>query len=208
MENRFLSTTTAAVSSPSAEGEESRRIEGMAFVYNEWSMPMRGLMNGKPITFVERILPGAADEADMSDVIARSEHSNNYILARKKNGEGTLDVELREKGLWYGFNSPNTTAGNDTLENVKLRNVDGSSFAFALAEKGATMRKREDGVYERDIVKMKMIGDVSPTAQPAYSQTSAFNRSTDFSNEIEEQEQENGPSFDDFNARYLINKNS
>ena len=208
LENRFLSTAIASVVPSKKEGEESRRIEGMAFLYNEWSRPMRGLLNGKPITFIERILPGAADEADMSDVKARSEHSNSAILARRKNGEGTLELELRAEGLWYGFNSPNTTAGNDTLENVKLRNVEGSSFAFQLASGGSVIRKREDGIYERDIVKMSVIGDVATTVEPAYEATSVLNRSIDLAEELEQVNETNGPSFDDFNARYLINKNS
>lgn len=208
-ENRFLSETTASVVPSEKEGQESRRIEGMAFVYNEWSKPMRGMLNGKPITFIERILPGAADEADMSDVKARAEHMNSAILARRKNGIGTLELELREQGLWYGFEAPNTTAGNDTLENVKLRNIDGSSFAFSLSPKGSVLRKRPDGIYERDISKMSKIGDVATTVEPAYNATTVLNRSVDLASELETVEQEtNGPSFDDFNARYLINKNS
>jgi HK97 family phage prohead protease len=191
-EHRFLSNQLAEVK-PAAEGE-SRRIEGMAFKYNEWSQPLRGMLNGKPITFVERILPGAADAADMSDVIARGEHSNLSILARRKDGQGTLDIELREDGLWYGFNAPNTTAGNDTLENVRLKNVTSSSFAFNLAPEGASLRKREDGIYERDISKMAKIGDVSPVAEPAYTQTSVFARDTDFTSELAAEEKETEPS--------------
>ena len=206
-ESRFLSTTVAEVKPSTEEGKESRRIEGMAFQYDTWSQPLRAMLNGKPIQFVERILQGAADEADMSDVIARSEHSNHAILARRKNGEGTLEVELREEGLWYGFDSPNTTAGNDALENIRLKNVDGSSFAFRVAKDGASLRKREDGMYERDISKMQKISDVAPVVEPAYSTTSVFNRSLDFSEELEHKENK-GPSFDEYNARFLINKNS
>ncbi|MCO6358555.1 HK97 family phage prohead protease [Roseivirga pacifica] len=194
-ESRFISPATASVVE-SKDGEETRTIEGMAFKYNEWSSTMRGLLNGKPILFRERILPGAADEADMTDVIARSEHSNHSILARRKEGKGTLHLELRAEGLYYRFVAPNTTAGNDAYENIRLGNVDGSSFAFNVAEKGATLKKGQDGIYERDISKMSIIGDVAPVAKPAYKSTSVIARSSssvDFLEELEKEETRENP---------------
>jgi hypothetical protein len=50
--------------------------------------------------------------------------------------------------------------------------VDGSSFAFSVAEGGDIWEKRSDGIYLRKIKKISGLYDVTITANPAYPQTS------------------------------------
>jgi HK97 family phage prohead protease len=148
------------------ESATGRTITGRAVVYNDFYQLWSGCL--------ETILPGAVDGADMSDVVALFNHENELLLARSTNGKGTLTLNVDDKGLTYSFEAPNTTAGNDTLENVKLGNITGSSFAFSVAEENWLYDvKQADGstMDVRQIVKIAKIYDVSPVVFPAYSET-------------------------------------
>ena len=75
---------------------------------------------------------------DNSDVFARMNHSDDYVLARSKKGEGSLILELRDDGVYYMFEAPNTEKGNELLEHIKRGEITASSFAFRVAkEEGA-----------------------------------------------------------------------
>ena len=45
------------------------------------------------------------------------------MLARSKNGEGTLTIGEDNTRLWYEFEAPDTQAGRDLMENIRLGNV-------------------------------------------------------------------------------------
>jgi HK97 family phage prohead protease len=164
VERRFV---TGEVKIEKREGQEnSRMIVGYAFKYNSLSKDLGG--------FQERIAPGALEGVDLSDVVALFNHDPNYILARMS--AKTLSLPVDEIGLPYQFDAPATTAGNDLLENVRLRNVSGSSFAFIVEE---TKWEEVNGIYIRNILKFKKIIDVSPVVFPAYDETEVGKRSLD-----------------------------
>lgn len=150
--------------------EEGRGVRGMAAVYNS-----RADLGA----FEEEIVPGAFDSAiAVSDARALFNHDPNYLLARQSSG--TLKLELREGGLEYDFDAPNTTAGNDLIELINRGDVKESSFAFTIAEDGQEWKQEQrDGksVSVRYITKINRLYDVSPVTYPAYQAATVGKRS-------------------------------
>lgn len=141
-----------------------RRVEGYAIVFDVESNDMG---------FTETIARNALDGViEKSDVFALLNHDDSRgILARCKYGNGTMTLTVDDIGLRYEFEAPNTQLGDETLEMIKRGDIDGSSFAFTIAEGGEKWEKR-DGRYYRTINQIDRLFDVSPVYQPAYSQTS------------------------------------
>lgn len=167
--------------------ESTRTIKGCAIVFNRWSNDLGG--------FIERILPESITQEliDNSDVIANCEHnSEDYMLARCRKGEGTLKLELREDGVYFEFEAPETEKGNDILYHVRNGNIFECSFAFTLPE-GRSGEKwyKEDGQLKRDITKIAGLYDISLVGRAAYSDTFCYNRSIpqDVIDEFAEQEE-------------------
>ena len=138
------------------EDGDSRTISGRAAVFNKLSRNLGW--------FREKIDPAAFDECDMTDVIACRNHDPDKVMARTT--AETLKLGTDQNGLNYTFDAPNTTAGNDTIEDIKLKNITQSSFAFTIAED----RWDEDDEHGeiRTILKVKKLYDVSPVTNPAY----------------------------------------
>lgn len=149
------------------EGEgESRKVVGYAAVFNSDSEEMWG--------FRERIAPGAFDSAlDVSDVRALLNHDPNMLLART--ASGTLSLSADQRGLYYEFDAPDTTVGNDLLVMLKRGDISQSSFAFTVEEEEWTEKKGEIPI--RTIIRVKRLYDVSPVTYPAYPDTTAAKRS-------------------------------
>lgn len=142
---------------------ESRVIEGYAAVF-ETPTDMGN--------YLEEIASGAFDGADDKDVVALFNHDANYPLARTSNG--TLELSSDARGLFYRFEAPDTTFGNDLLKMVRSGLISQSSFAF-------TIRKdnwmQEAGMKpKRRIEQVDMLFDVSPVTYPAYKETSVTAR--------------------------------
>lgn len=155
---------------PAEDGEESRRVEGYAAVYNSRSAYMG---------FYEEIAPGAFDGViEQSDVLALLNHSTGRgLLARSRNGEGSLELSVDDKGLRYAFDAPKTALGDELLEGLRREDITSSSFCFAIESE--RWDELEDGEYLRTIIKVKRLYDVSPVYHPAYPDTSVAARSLD-----------------------------
>lgn len=146
--------------------ESGRKIYGYAAVFNSFYPMYEG--------YAERILPGAFDGCDFSDVVCLFNHNEQKLLARSTNGEGTLKISVDEVGLRFEFEAANTTAGNDVLEDIRLKNIKGCSFAFYVKEDTYTRDvPQADGttVTIRDVVKISKVCDVGPVVWPAYDDT-------------------------------------
>lgn len=150
---------------------ESRHIEGYGSVFNERSLDLGG--------FVEMIAPGAFDGViDRSDVKCYLDHNpEKGILARSRNGKGSLSLVVDEKGLKYEFDAPHTNLGDEVVEGLKRGDYSQSSFAFTVDDEVWT--KEADGSYLRTITKIGGLYDVSIVANPAYEGTSVALRSLD-----------------------------
>ena len=153
-----------------ADGQPSRRIEGRAVPFNEWSNPIWG-------EWIEKIDPHAFDGCDMSDVIMCTDHGTGCadVLARSRNGEGTLEIRIEDDGLHFAFDAPNTTRGNDLLELVRRGDVRECSFKFMVAEDRWTWRSATNGLKydQREVTKISKLYDLSIVVSGAYPTTSA-----------------------------------
>lgn len=158
-------------------GEDNRHIEGYGSIFNSRSVDLGG--------FTEIIAEGAFDGViERSDVKCYLEHdANRGILARSRNGKGSLTLELDEKGLKYSFDAPHTNLGDEVVEGLKRGDYSQSSFAFTVESESWT--KEEDGHYLRTINKIGGLYDVSIVANPAYEGTEVALRSLDAFKETE-----------------------
>lgn len=164
--------------------EESRKVEGYALLFNTDSVPMWGG------DLIERIAPTALDGVlEKSDVLCLMNHDERRgVLARYRKGEGSLNLDVDEKGLRYSFEAPKTALGDELLESLNRGDIAESSFAFTVDEE--TWTKKDDGTYIRTILKFERLYDVSPVYYPAYEDTSVALRSLSDQKEVEKTELE------------------
>ena len=156
-----------------------RTVSGYAIRFNEDSAFMG---------FTERISPSAlpASMLENADIFAYFNHDWSKVLARTPN---SLKLDLRDDGLYYEFEAPNTQDGNDLLEHIKRGEMYGTSFAFSLPEDGSgeVWTKQEDGTYLREIVMFDALYEISPVYTPAYPTTSVSARCLEYVRKLEEQ---------------------
>ncbi len=144
-----------------AVDDEKMVVEGFALKFNTESNDLGG--------FVETISPEALENADLSDVRCLINHDYNQVLGRTTSE--TLVLEIREEGLYFKAQLPNTTYAKDLYENIRLGNISQCSFGFILDEDGDEFEKREDGLFKRTLRKIKSLFDVSIVTYPAYQDT-------------------------------------
>lgn len=150
---------------------ESRTISGYAIVFDSLS---REMYDKKGTRFYEIVSRDAisADLLAHSDITMNLNHNDQYLLARYRNGEGTLHLELREDGLFFSFEAPTTTLGDEVLYNVRSGNLYECSFAFYINEKEDIVQYRKDGVYYQEIKNIPVLTDCSIVTRAAYPETS------------------------------------
>lgn len=150
---------------------EERKLEGYAAVFGENYTLLRDRWGEK---FYERIMPGAfkdtiSERAD--DIFMLINHDWNKVVGRSNSN---LTLEEDEKGLRFELTVPNTTDGNDLLENVKNGLIRGCSFGFNITDEET--RWDEKWNFYRDITKVELF-EVTATPIPAYSDTEIAARS-------------------------------
>lgn len=150
-----------------------RLVSGYAVVFDTWS---------NDLGFYEKILKGAITDETIkrSDVICKLNHDDQKVLARSKYGEGSLILEVDDKGLKYTFEAPRTQYGDELLEYLRRGDITGSSFAFTIEEDEFSYQwpfdKDADPVLCREVIKVDKLFDVSPVFTPAYEKTSVANK--------------------------------
>lgn len=146
--------------------------------------------------FIETIQPGAFDDVLNDDVRALFNHESSSILARSKNGEGSLRLGVNETGLFYEFEAPDTQTGRDLVTSLRRGDVDQSSFSFTVSEGDQEWNEQTaDGttVIKRLIKKVSRLFDVSPVTYPAYPDATVALRSLEHFKESQEPEPEPEP---------------
>jgi uncharacterized protein len=174
-ESRFL--TASVELRAAAETESPPIVRGYAAKFNRQS---ENLGSSKD-QFFEVIQPGAFDDVLNDDVRALFNHESSAILARSKNGKGSLMLGVDEVGLFYEFEAPDTQVGRDLVTSLKRGDVDQSSFSFTVEKDGEEWAQSQDGdgpvVYQRTIKKVSRLYDVSPVTYPAYPDATVALRS-------------------------------
>jgi len=170
MKDKEIRSLTGSIEIESREdGKESRTITGYGIVFDKWSEDLGW--------FREKISRDAADDALSGDIVATFNHDFNSVMARTSSN--TLTLTTDDHGVRYTFEAPNTTSGNDLLENVRNGNVKGSSFIFRVKEDRWTFSQEADKLDEREILKIDKVFEVGPVVMPAYPDTTAARRSHD-----------------------------
>ena len=172
--------------------KDSRTITGSAIVFNRDSK----LLYENNQLFYERISSSAMEGVvERSDIFVWLNHDKaRGLLARSKNGEGSLSVSIDNNSVRYSFEAPNFALGDELIENIKRGDLKGTSFGFRVAEGGERWVVRADGSKLRIINKFSEIRDISPCYDPAYEDTTVALRSLqslkeeDLKPEIEEPE--------------------
>lgn len=162
------------------DNTESRKVVGYAVVFDSES---------RYLGWYETIHKGAITDETIknSNVVAKFNHNDDKVLARSKNGEGTLKLSVDDYGVRYEFDAPNTAAGDEVLELIKRGDIYESSFAFTISsDKGSEKWSKKDGKLYRDIYKIDQMYDISPVTTAAYAATSACTRKIDEAKQLEE----------------------
>jgi uncharacterized protein len=144
----------------------SKQIGGYAIVFNSPSVDLGGfkeICSAKMLTRTLRESP---------DILGFRDHKQELLLSRTT--AGTLDLKADSKGLAFTMNLPNTSIGNDTAENVRLRNLTGVSFGFIAVEDTWTVDA--DGNVTRTLLDVDLL-EISVTSFAAYPATSVSTRS-------------------------------
>lgn len=159
-----------------AEDTEDNKMEikGYAAVFN----------SPETYDYTEVIAPTAFDNADMSDVVLRYNHNDNFIvLARTRNKSLKLSVD--DKGLFIDAVLQNDISEHrDIFNAIKSGLIDKQSFAFIVDE--------DEYDYDTDTRTITRIGkvfDVSVVDQPFYNDTDvsvARNQNNEFLTKREE----------------------
>lgn len=144
---------------------EGRHISGKAISFDTQS---------NDIGFIEILHRGCISHEliDSSNIVFLYNHDYNQVIARANKGKGTLNIDLRDDGVYFDLDVPNTTMGNDLLENIRLGNITQCSFRFRYAnEEGAYKDEKIDDVWYRNVYKIGELFDLSAVTYPAYDDT-------------------------------------
>lgn len=142
-----------------------RRISGKAISFDTQS---------NDIGFIEILHRGCISQEliDSSNIVFLYNHDYNQVIARANKGKGTLNIDLRDDGVYFYLEVPNTTMGNDLLENIRLGNITQCSFGFNYAnEEGAYKDEKIGDVWYRNVYKIGKLYDLSAVTYPAYDDT-------------------------------------
>ena len=170
-----------------ANGQPSRTVVGHPIVYGVRSVNLTPWSDTRVV--FEVLEPGCItqDVFDRSDVIYNNNHSTRIedMIGRCYKGKGTLSIKPGERNVEISCDYPNTTVGNDTLEQIRLGNVFGMSFAFRDdwedTENGVSYERTNetiDGkeVWLRHVKRIVELYDVANVTHPAYEQTDVATR--------------------------------
>lgn len=180
------------------EGEAaSRTITGYAILFGVPSAP---LYDWEDEEAREVIAPEAVTKEllDGCDIKMTMFHDRQLILARSKNGAGTLKYGVDDKGVYFEFEAPNTVDGDKALELVRRGDISGCSFAFSTHYyDSAYVQRTVQRVDGKTIITYTVnvitgIYDFTLAADPAYPDTNCEAEVRELIRELREQEQPDG----------------
>ena len=175
---RVIETTAELRVREAADGAvPSRTITGYAVMFGVPSDPLWSDGDGEAR---EVIAPGAITRGllDQQDIKMTMFHDRQLILARSKQGAGTLKYTVDDKGVAFEFEAPHTADGDKALELVRRGDISGCSFAFSTRyyDRDCVERKVENvggRVIETFTVRQVLgVYDFTLAADPAYPDTS------------------------------------
>lgn len=145
--------------------DEFVHIEGKAVAFDSETV----LFKIDGIEYKEIIARGAFDEADISDVVVKYNHSDHFLaVARTRNN--TLELDVREDGVYVAIkirkDNPN---GMQFYKNVEEGLIDRMSFSFIIREESFDEKEHRWTVH-----KIEKVYDVAAVDFPAYDDTEIY----------------------------------
>lgn len=150
-------------------GTDNRKLVGYAAVFKNEYTEVRDRYGD---TFYERVLQGAFKKSLIErEVFMLINHDWNKVVGRTTSN---LVIQEDKNGLRFELNVPNTTDGNDLLENVKQGIIKGCSFGFNVVSQNVELD--DDGILYRDIHEVELF-EITATHTPVYKDTEINARS-------------------------------
>lgn len=172
---RQVHTVTDLHIREAAEGE-SRTITGYAILFDVLSAPLYEYSDEVAYEVIAKEAV-TKELLDACDIKMTMFHDRQLILARSKNGKGTLSYGVDEKGVYFEFEAPKTVDGDKALELVRRGDIAGCSFMF-------TTHYYDDAYVSREVKRVEGktviiytvnvitgIRDFTLAADPAYPDT-------------------------------------
>ncbi|MCR4657320.1 MAG: HK97 family phage prohead protease [Lachnospiraceae bacterium] len=163
MSNRTGRITRDFMVQPIESGNEENRelwLEGYAARFNSPTV----LFELDNTEYKEQIDRDALQECRMDDVIFNYNHAGK-VMARTRNK--TLQLEVREDGLFMRARVDGTDEGRKLYDEVRGGYIDRMSFAFTIGDEDYD---KENHTWT--VKRIKRLYDVSAVSIPAYDDTS------------------------------------
>lgn len=166
-------------------GKESREIEGYALKFGVRSCL---LYEGYRATCYEVLEPGCLtkETLDKQDIKLTMFHNRQLILARSKDGKGTLNYEVDKVGVKFWAEMPKTVDGDKALELIGRGDISGCSFIYSTdesdSENAVSYERLEekdewgDNILLRHVKRIDNVYDFTVTPDPAFEQTNVSKR--------------------------------
>ena len=108
-------------------------------------------------------------------------HDDEKMVARSRQGKGTLSVSLKDDGVYFSFEAPTTSRGDELLYNIRNGNIFECSFAFTIPDDLHSERwyVDSDNVYRREVNVIDGLYDMSLVIHGAYGDTNCYTRCAD-----------------------------
>lgn len=171
------------------DGKKGRTVEGYAMLFGVRSLNLTPWSSERVV--YEIMEPGCItpDLLSRSDVVLTAFHNNQLILGRWRKGNGTLSLEIDQRGLKIRCTLAETATADELLSAIERGDISGMSFAFTADEEDSvngvsyekTAEKTAEGkaVWLRHVKKVTGLFDVTIAGHPAYEQTTIEAREID-----------------------------
>ena len=164
-------------------GSESRTIEGYVLKFGVRSVLLHDWWN----PYYEILEPGCVtrEMLDKCNIPLTMFHDRELVIARSKNGKGTLNYTVDGLGTQFNADVARTADGDKALELVRRGDLDGCSFVYSTDEMDpeavtyeASGEKDADGndILLRHVWRIDNIKDFTLTGNAAYEQTECVAR--------------------------------
>lgn len=177
-DNREYRSMEMRILNAEEENGKSYYVEGYASTFDPYV-----LFNRDGVDYSERIDPAAFDEADLSDVVFRVDHTG-AVYARSS--AGTVEIWHDEHGLGQRTFLGKTQKARELFDDIEAGNYPKMSFAFTVAKGGDEYDK---ATHTRTIHRIAKVFDVSPVSFPANPGTELSISTRDYFDGVIEMEQ-------------------
>lgn len=164
METRMLQTQINNVQND----EDKLIIEGKAISFNDKTL----LFEINDTQYYEIIDRNAFNGVDLTNVYLYFNHNGNNVVSSTKNN--SLQLDIRDDGIWFRAELVNTTVGRDVYELVKSGIINKCSFGFTIAKDGEEF---DDKTNTFTVRKINRLFELSLVNFPAYENTIVYARS-------------------------------